>query len=292
MWAVLFEDGMSLTTVSERVARSLAEAERQRGRRVTVRHVDDAETPPRGVEKPARPPGRAHGEGLVRPGDTDKPSAPGPSRTVGGLGSAPEPAPEPIRPVERFTRPEPISEPESAPAPELEQAAEPVQAVQPQQAAEPVSAPEPPGEASWPELTREPQPTRAPTAARRRRLLFYALAAACIVVAAALVDHWGVLPRVGANTSSSPAQFGGPSHRPQLLPPLDQPPVMQFSSAVGVTSTPAKHSAQPTGPAAEPSGAQNPASRPTESPATAAGPQSATSESSGGGPPAITQGGH
>jgi hypothetical protein len=55
MWAVLYDDGMSLTTASERIARSLAEAERQRGRRVTVRRLDDAETHPRGVEKPARP---------------------------------------------------------------------------------------------------------------------------------------------------------------------------------------------------------------------------------------------
>ena len=272
MWAVLYDDGTSLTTASERVALSLAEAERQRGRRVAVRRVDDVETPPRGVETPARPPGRAHGEGLVRPGGTDKPSAPGPSRAVGGAGRVP--GPEPIRPVERFARPEPISEPEPTPAPEPAQVLEPVQAL------EPVSAPGPAGEASRPELTREPQSARAPTAARYRRLLLYALAAASIVIAAALVDHWGVLPRVGANTSSSPAQFGGPSHRPQLLPPLDQPPVMQFSNAVGVTSTPAKHSAAPT----EPSGAQNPAARPTESPATAQSPQSATGESSGGRP--------
>jgi hypothetical protein len=33
MWAVLYDDGMSLTTASERIARILAEAERQRGRR-------------------------------------------------------------------------------------------------------------------------------------------------------------------------------------------------------------------------------------------------------------------
>jgi hypothetical protein len=67
----------------------------------------------------------------------------------------------------------------------------------------------------------------------RRRLLRYALAAASIVVAAALADHWNVLPRVGATTSSSSAQVGGPSQHPQLLPPLDQPPVMHFNTARG-----------------------------------------------------------
>jgi hypothetical protein len=103
-----------------------------------------------------------------------------------------------------------------------------VQAVEPVQATESAWVPEPAGEASPPELTREPEPARAATPARRRRLLLYALAAASIVVAAALVDHWGVLPSLGANTSSSATQVGGPPHRPQLLPPLDQPPVMHF----------------------------------------------------------------
>ena len=47
MWAVLYDDGTSLTTVSEPIARSLAEAERQRGHRVTVRRLDDdADTAP------------------------------------------------------------------------------------------------------------------------------------------------------------------------------------------------------------------------------------------------------
>ena len=55
VWAVLYDDGMSLTTASERMARSLAEAEHQRGRRVTVRRLDDVETHPRGAEKPAHP---------------------------------------------------------------------------------------------------------------------------------------------------------------------------------------------------------------------------------------------
>ena len=41
MWAVLYDDGTSLTTVSEPIAHSLAEAERQRGRHVTVRRLDD-----------------------------------------------------------------------------------------------------------------------------------------------------------------------------------------------------------------------------------------------------------
>ena len=61
MWAVLYDDGMSLTTVGERMARSLAEAEHEHGRRVTVRRLDDVETHPRGVEKPARPSRRARG---------------------------------------------------------------------------------------------------------------------------------------------------------------------------------------------------------------------------------------
>ncbi len=126
---------------------------------------------------------------------------------------------------------------------------------------------------------------------RRRRLLLYALAAASIVVAAALVDHWGVLPRVGANTSSSPTQVGGQPQRPQLLPPLGQPPVMHFSNAVDATSTPAPPSAQPTSPAAELSGAQNLAAQPTGPPTSAESPQSATGERSGGGASTIAQGG-
>jgi hypothetical protein len=79
----------------------------------------------------------------------------------------------------------------------------------------------------------EPSTARAARPAIRRRLLRYALAAASIVVAAALADHWNVLPRVGATTSSSSAQVGGPSQHPQLLPPLDQPPVMHFNTARG-----------------------------------------------------------
>lgn len=295
MWAVLYDGGMSLTTAIERIARSLAEAERQRGRRVTVRRLDDVETHPRGVEKPVRRLGRARGEGLVRPRGTDKPSVPGPSRAVGGADSVPEP--KPIRPAERFARPKPISEPEPAPAPEPAlapapaQALEPTQAVEPTQAAEPASVSGPASEASPPVLTREPEPARAPAPASRRRLLLYALAAAGIVVAAALVDHWGVLPGVGATTSSSPAQVGGPARRPQLLPPLDQPPVMHFSDAVDATPAPAESSAQPASPAAGPSAARNPAARPAGSPASAGSPQSATGEGSGGGPSAIARGG-
>ena len=229
MWAVLYDDGMSVTTASKRVARSLAEAERQRGRRVTVRRMDDVETHPRGVQKPARPPERARGEGPVRPSGTDEPSAPGPSRAVGGADSAPEPTA--VRRLnENRTRP-------------------------------------------------------------RRRLLLYALAAASIVVAAALVDHWGVLPRVGANTGSSPTQVGGQPQRPQLLPPLDQTPVMHFSNAVDATSPPAEPSAQPTSPAAGPSGPQDLAARPAGSPISAESLQPATGASSGGGPSTIARGG-
>jgi hypothetical protein len=179
MWAVLYEDGMSLTTASELIARSLAEAERQRGHHVTLRRLDE-----------------------------------------------PVPAPEP------------------AVAPDRTEVPGPKQAVEPAQVTEPAS------KASSPELTREPGPARAPAPARRRRLLLYALAAASIVVAAALADHWGALPRVGASTSSSPAQASAP-HRPQLLPPLDQPPVMHFSNAVNARSTSAGPSAQ--GPGGGPS---------------------------------------
>ena len=327
MWAVLYDDGMSLTTASERIARSLAEAERQRGRRVAVRRLDDAETDPRGVEKPVRPPGRARGEGPVRPRGTDKPSVPGPSGTVGGAGSVPEP--EPIRPAERFATPKPISEPEPAPArepeppetleptripeqpepppasepasegrppepapaPELTPVLGPTQTAEPTPSALPASVPEPASEASRPALTRELEPARAAMPTRRRRLLLYALVAASIVVAAALVNHWGVLPRVGANTNSSPTHVGGSPQRPQLLPPLDQPPVVHFSNAVNATSTLAEPSAQPTSPAAEPSGAQNPAARTAGSPTSAERPPSAAGESSGGAPSTIARGG-
>jgi hypothetical protein len=57
---------------------------------------------------------------------------------------------------------------------------------------------------------REPEPACAARPARGRRLLLYAFAAASIVVAAAMADHWNALPRVGATTSSSPVQVGGP----------------------------------------------------------------------------------
>ncbi len=203
MWAVLYDDGTSVTTVSEPIAHSLAEAERQHGRHVTVRRLD-----------------------------------------VDG-----EPEPEPIRPAGRMARPEPISEPEPAlepgptPAAELAPANEPAcspepirfsgpaQAVEPTQAGEPASVPESASEAARPAPTREPEPTRAARPTRRRRLLLYAFTATIILVAAALADHWSVLPKVGATTSSSPTQIGGSPHRPQLLPPLDQPPVIHFSDA-------------------------------------------------------------
>jgi hypothetical protein len=187
MWAVLYDDGMSLTCASEQIARTLAEAERQRGRRVTVQRIDDAD-------------------------------------------SVPEPEPirerEPASAVEPAQAAEPVSAPEPAP--------------EPTPAAEPVSAPEPASEASAP--TREPEPARppepalAPTYARRRRLLIYALAAAGIIAAAVLAGHWGVLPSVGANSSSSPTQAGAPNYQSQLLPPLNQPPVMHFSTATDESS--------------------------------------------------------
>jgi len=204
MWAVLYDDGTSLTTVSEPIARSLAEAERQRGHRVTIRRLDD---------------------------DAD---------------GVPEPEPEP----------------EPAPAPELIRAPEPAQKVEPTLAPEPVQIVEPAQTvepAPVPTPIREPEPARAARPARGRRLLLYALAAGCIVVAAAMADHWDVLPRVGATTSSSPAQVGSSPHRSQLIPPLDQPPVMHFSNAVRARSAP--------------------------------GPQSVTGERSGGEPSATAIGG-
>jgi hypothetical protein len=305
MWAVLYDDGMSLTTTSERIAHSLAEAERQRGHRVTVRRLDDAETHLRGAAKSARPPGGVRGAGPVRP------------------------EPEPIRPAERFARPQPISEPEPAPAPEpeppetleptripeqpepppasepasegrppelapvteLTQVLGPTQAAEPAPSAQPASVPEPASEAARPALTRELEPARAAMPTTRRRLLLYALAAASIVVAAALVNHWGVLPRVGAHTNSGPTHVGGSPQRPQLLPPLDQPPVMHFSNAVNATSPLAEPSAQPTRPAAEQSGAQNSAVQPAGSRTFAERPPSAAGESSGGGPSTIARGG-
>jgi hypothetical protein len=184
MWAVIYDDGTSLTTVSEPIARSLAEAERQRGHDVTVRRLDDV------------------------------------------ADGAPEP--EAVRPAE------PASEPEPTPAPKPAQASEPAQTVEPARAGEPAPVPTP---------AREPEPARAAGPTRGRRLLLYALAAASIVVAAALADHWDALPRVGATTSSTPAQVSGPPHHPQLVPPLDQPPVMHFSNAVRARSAPSPQSA-------------------------------------------------
>jgi outer membrane biosynthesis protein TonB len=223
---VLYDDGTSLTTVSEPIARSLAEAERQRGHRVTVRRLDD---------------------------DAD---------------GAPEPGPEPIPRPEPISEPEPSTAPEPAPAPELIHAPEPAPAPEPTPASEPTPTPEPvqasgPAQAvepaPVPTSARELEPARAARPARGRRLLLYAVAAGCIVVGAAMADHWDALPRVGATTSSSPAQVGGFPHRSQLLPPLDQPPVMHFSSAVRARSAP--------------------------------GPQSATGERSGGGQSATARGG-
>jgi len=228
MWAVLYDDGTSLTTVSEPIAHSLAAAERQRGRHVTVRRLDD---------------------------DADGPPE-----------AEPEPEPEPIRPAGRLARLEPISQPEPTRTPEPTQFSGPTQfpgpthAVEPPQAGEPASVPGPASEASRPVPIREPEPARPARPTRRRRLLLYALTAVSILGAAALADHWGVLPRVGATTSSNSTQVSGPPHRPQLLPPLNQPPVMHFTSAVRARPTPSR-------------------------------PQSATGESSRGRPSAAARGG-
>ena len=218
MWAVLYDDGTSLTTVSEPIARSLAEAERQRGHRVTIRRLDD---------------------------DADGAPEPDPEPEPG-----PSPAPELIR------APEPAQTVEPALAPEPPQTVEPTQTVEPAQIVEPARAAVP---APVPTPIREPEPSRAARPARGRRLLLYALAAGCIVVAAAMADHWDALPRVGATTSSSPPQVGRSPHRSQLIPPLDQPPVMHFSNAVRARSAP--------------------------------GPQSVTGERSGGEPSATASGG-
>ncbi len=232
MWAVLYDDGTSLTTVSEPIAHALAEAERQRGHHVTVRRLhDDADSVPE--SEPIRLAGR-----LARPESI----------------SEPEPVlePEPTPAAEPTPAPEPIRTPEPT------QFSGPTQAVEPTQTGEPASVPGPASEASRPVPTREPEPARAAWPRRRLRLLLYALTAVSILVAAALTDHWGV-PRVGATTSSSPTQVDGPPHRPQLLPPLNQPPVMHFTSAVSARPMPRV--------------------------------QSATGESSAGGPSAIARGG-
>jgi ferric-dicitrate binding protein FerR (iron transport regulator) len=161
LWAVLYENGMSLTTASEETAQRLAQAEYRHGRLVTVRRLDDVEAHPRSAEK-----------------------------------------------------------------------TQSVQAMEPVPAEEPASLPEPVSEASLAEFTLELQPARAPVSARRRRLLLYLLAAAVIIAAAALADHWDVLPRLGASTSTStgPRQVSGRPRPPQLLPPLEQPPVMHFGT--------------------------------------------------------------
>jgi outer membrane biosynthesis protein TonB len=242
MWAVLYDNGTSLTTVSEPIARSLAEAERQRGHRVTVLRLDDdADNAPE--PEPVRPP---------EPISESEPI----------LAAEPAPAPKPVAAPQPAPAPKPVAAPQPAPAPEPALALEPAPAREPAQASGPAQTVEPAraGEpAPAPTPARGPEPARAARTSRGRRLLLYALAAGCIVVAAAMADHWDALPRVGATTSSSPAQVSGPPHRPQLLPPLDQPPVMHFSNAVRARSAP--------------------------------GPQSATGERSGGGQSATARGG-
>ena len=90
MWAVLYDDGTSLTTVSEPIARSLAEAERQRGHRVTIRRLDDgADTAPEPEPEPIR-----LAEPFARPEPISEPSpTPHPSLT-----------PHPSRPRLRSSR--------------------------------------------------------------------------------------------------------------------------------------------------------------------------------------------
>ena len=107
VWAVQYDDGMSLTTASEQVAHRLAEAERQRGHRVTVRRLNGTETHPRPAEKAAEP------EPVRKP---EPPAAPGPVSESGPapapeLAPAPESAPAP-EPVREASPPEPAREPE------------------------------------------------------------------------------------------------------------------------------------------------------------------------------------
>ena len=225
MWAVLYDDGTSLTTVSEPIARSLAEAERQRGHRVTIRRLDDDADGAPELELELEPEPIRQAEPFERPEPISGPEPP----------PAPEPAaaPEPALAPEPARAAEPVQKVEPGLAPEPSRVVEPVQKVEPALAPEPARAVEP---TPVPKSAREPEPARAAGPSRGRRLLLYALAAACIVVAAAMADHWNALPRVGATTSSSPAQVGGPPPRSQLIPPLGQPPVMHFSNAVRARS--------------------------------------------------------
>jgi hypothetical protein len=87
-WAVVYDDGMSLTTASEQIARTLAEAERQRGSDVTVRRVNDAEARPRAAETPVVPEPARPVDQLARPGPVTRPEPP--------PAPAPPPAPEPV----------------------------------------------------------------------------------------------------------------------------------------------------------------------------------------------------
>ena len=91
MWAVLYDDGMSLTTASERVAHTLAEAERRRGHRVTVQRLDDVETH---QPEPVRPAERlASPEPVSEPGPAPVPGpAPAPAPERAGLTRQPGPA--------------------------------------------------------------------------------------------------------------------------------------------------------------------------------------------------------
>ena len=57
MWAVLYENGMSLTTASEQTARSLARAEHQRGRSCDCPAPGPSETHPRATAEVDRQPG-------------------------------------------------------------------------------------------------------------------------------------------------------------------------------------------------------------------------------------------
>ena len=109
MWAVLYDDGTSLTTVSEPIARSLAEAERQRGHRVTIRRLDDdADSAPE--PEPIR---RAEPSARPEPiGEPEPDPAPGPAQASGPAQTV-EPAqtPEPARAGEPAPVPRPAREP-------------------------------------------------------------------------------------------------------------------------------------------------------------------------------------
>src|SRR2546429_216774 len=83
MWAGLDDDGTSLPPASEPIAHSRAEAERQRGHRVTVRHLDDV------ADSVPEPEPMSQAERFARPEPISEPEPALPPEPI----PAPEPAP-------------------------------------------------------------------------------------------------------------------------------------------------------------------------------------------------------